>query len=101
MRWAFVVTALALLVVAVVGAEAQTQAFRYGVAAGEVTSTSATLWTKAASTGAVRLELGLGSRVVATRAARPLRGNDLTVQFRMTGLLPGRRYAYRFRQARQ
>ena len=98
MRWAFVVTALALLVVAVVGAEAQTQAFRYGVAAGEVTSTSATLWTKAASTANVRLELSLGSRVVATRAARPLRGNDLTVQFRMTGLLPGRRYAYRFRQ---
>ena len=98
MRRALVVTALAVLTVAVVGAEAQTLAFRYGVAAGEVTSTSATLWTKAASTGAVRLELSLGSRVVATRAARPLRANDLTVQFRMTGLVPGGRYTYRFRQ---
>ena len=98
MRRALVVTALAVLVVAVVSAEAQTLSFRFGVAAGEVTSTTATLWTKAASTANVRVELSLGSRIVATRAARPLRANDLTVQFRMTGLVPGRRYAYRFRQ---
>ena len=98
MRRALVATAVAVLAVAVVSAEAQTPAFRYGVAAGEVTSTSATLWTKTASAGTVRLELSLGSRVVATRAARPLRANDLTAQFRMTRLLPGRRYTYRFRQ---
>jgi len=98
MRRALVVTALAVLAVAVVSPQAQTPAFPYGVAAGDVTATTATLWTRAASTRALRLELSLGSRVVATRAARPLRANDLTVQFRMTGLVPGRRYAYRFRQ---
>ena len=98
MRRALVVIALALLVVGVIGAEAQPSAFRYGVAAGEVTSTSAILWTRAASTASVRLELSLGPRVVAIGAARPLAANDLTVQFRMAGLLPGRRYAYRFRQ---
>ncbi len=97
-RAALVVIALGLLVVGVIGGEAQTQAFRYGVAAGEMTPTSATLWTKAASTANVRLEVSLGTRVVVTRALRPLGVNDLTVQFRMTGLLPGRRYAYRFRQ---
>ena len=99
MRRALIVAALAVLAVAVVTADAATPAFRQGVAAGEVTSTSATLWTRASSAGRVRLELSLGSRVVATKAARPSRANDLTVQIRMTGLLPGRRYTYRFRQA--
>ncbi len=99
MRRAAIVAALAVLAVAVVSANAATPAFRYGIAAGEVTSTSATLWTKASSTGRVQLELSLGSRVVATRTARPSRASDLTVQIRMKGLLPGTRYTYRFRQA--
>ncbi len=98
MRRILILSAFALLALAVVSADAATHAFRYGVAAGEVSSTSATLWTRAPSMKVVRLELSLGSRAVATKAVRPSRANDLTVQIRMTGLLPGRRYTFRFRQ---
>ncbi len=98
MRRILVLSAVALLALAVVSADAASHAFRYGVAAGEVSSTSATLWTRASSSRSVRLELSLGSRVVATKTARPLPANDTTVQVRMTGLLPGRLYSYRFRQ---
>jgi len=98
MRRALIVAALAVLAVAVVSADAATPAFRYGVAAGEVTPNSATLWTKASSAGTVRTEVSLGSRVVAAGTARAVRGNDLTVQIRVAGLLPATHYTYRFRQ---
>jgi len=97
-RRVVIVAAAVILALAVVAADAATPAFRYGVAAGEVTSTSAVLWTRAPSGGKVRLELSLGSHVVATREARAIPAADLTAQVRLSGLLPARRYTYRFRQ---
>jgi alkaline phosphatase D len=100
MRRAAVATAFFVLAVAVVAADAAPLAFDHGVAAGEVTSTSAVLWTRAPSAGRVTVEVtAAGSaRVVARRNAFADPANDLTVQVRMTGLEPGKRYAYRFRQ---
>ena len=96
MRRALIVVALAALMLAVVQAEAATPTFRHGVAAGEVTSTSAILWTRAPATGNVRLVVRLGSEVVAARVLQAAAANDLTVQSRITGLRPGRRYTYLF-----
>lgn len=98
MRRAAVLAALVVLAVAVVAADASTPGFRYGVAAGEVTSTSALLWTRAAAVGAVRVEVRSGSGIVRTREVRATSANDLTVQARVTGLRPGTRYTYRFRR---
>jgi alkaline phosphatase D len=98
MRRAAVLAALVVLAVAVVAADGATPGFRYGVAAGEVTSTSAILWTRAPVVGNVQLELRLGRRVVVTKELRAGSASDLTVQTRVRGLRPGARYTYRFRQ---
>ena len=101
MRRALVVVALGLLAVAVVGAEAQVSSFRFGVAAGEVTSTSAILWTRAPADGNVRLVVRLGPEVVAAKVLQATSASDLTVQSRITGLRPGRRYTYLFTRGRR
>jgi alkaline phosphatase D len=77
-------------------------AFRFGVAAGEVRTTSAILWARAGAPGRVTLEL---SRDATFRSARRVsltarRSDDLTVQTLVRGLRPETRYAYRFRQGR-
>jgi len=97
MRRALVLAALALLGLAVVSADASTPGFRYGVAAGEITSTSAILWTRAPS--AVPLELELGGRASLPVNA-PARAADLTVRLELEGLRPSTRYSFRFRQGR-
>ena len=79
-----------------------TSPFAYGIAAGEVTATSALLWTRAPRAGKISLELtesikhvvGLG--VVASATAR--RENDLTVAIPVKGLRPNTAYLYRFRK---
>jgi phosphodiesterase/alkaline phosphatase D-like protein len=72
--------------------------FAYGVAAGEITPTSAVLWTRAPATGP--LSLSVRSPVEGERisggAARP--SNDATVSVRVPGLRPGTRYTYSFLQ---
>jgi phosphodiesterase/alkaline phosphatase D-like protein len=79
-----------------------TSPFAYGVAAGEVTSTSALLWTRAPRAGKVSLELAesvkhiVGLGVVASATAR--QANDLTVGVPVRGLQPNTSYLYRFRQ---
>jgi alkaline phosphatase D len=73
--------------------------FTYGVAAGEVTSTSALLWTRAPRAGKVGLELAASpARSVATPTARA--ANDLTVVVAVTSLRPAASYTYRFRQGK-
>jgi Phosphodiesterase/alkaline phosphatase D len=68
-------------------------AFSYGVAAAEITTTSAILWTRAPHTGTVVLELGkLRIRVPARKA------DDQTVRVDVKRLKPGTGYTYRFRQ---
>jgi alkaline phosphatase D len=98
MRRTVVLASLAVLAVAAVEADAATPGFRYGVAAGEVTATSAILWTRAPEAGSVRLEID-GEGTTPELRLRASRSNDLTVQARITGLQPATRYAYRFRQA--
>jgi len=75
--------------------------FRYGVAAGEVTATSALLWARAGRPGPVQLELArdVGFRrglVLLETEARLV--DDLTVRVEAAGLKPATAYAYRFRQ---
>ena len=71
--------------------------FAQGVAAGEITSRSALLWTRAPRPGRVEVVVrGAGRTIAASAAAFP--GRDLTVSIPVRGLAPGSRYAYRFRQ---
>ena len=75
--------------------------FQYGVAAGEIRVGSAMLWTRAPSAGRVRLVVSTAKTfrpVIAGGEVRALAENDLTVVMRVTRLLPGTRYWYRFVQ---
>lgn len=81
--------------------QAATGGFDDGVAAGEVSSTTAVLWTRAPSAGNVTLDgwasdgyTAAGFDATATAAA----ARDLTVSIPVRGLRPGTRYSYRFRQ---
>jgi phosphodiesterase/alkaline phosphatase D-like protein len=73
--------------------------FSLGVTAGEVTPTTAILWAHANRGGAYSLEVARNGRFVEAERfrVRATAGNDLTVQRRVKGLLPGTRYFYRFR----
>ena len=83
--------------------------FAYGVAAGEITSKSAVLWTRAPKPGPVTLWIGQGPPVMgdviqryvlSTPRATRVAGlsSDQTVSFRVVDLKPGTRYVYAFRQ---
>ena len=63
MRRLAVLVAAATLVLAVVSADAATPEFRDGVAAGEITSTSAVLWTRAPRPGAVLLTVSTATAI--------------------------------------
>ena len=96
--------ALALAAAFVRGSEPQSagvRGFSYGVAAGEITPSSAVVWTRAGRSGPVTLELSRDVRfrrhVVRTRL-RARAENDNTVQTRARGLRPATNYVYRFRQ---
>jgi len=103
MRRVVVLAASALLAFAVVSADAATPGFPYGVAAGEVTSTSAILWTRAPKVGPVRLGLVpdvSGARLIFVSGLRATRESDLTVQWRVHGLEPATSYRYVFEQGK-
>ena len=81
MRRLAVLVAAATLALAVVSADAATPDFRDGVAAGEITSTSAVLWTRASREGAVLLTVSTATSIPIGRfAAKATSRNDLTVQ---------------------
>jgi alkaline phosphatase D len=81
-----------------------TKGFSLGVASGDVTSGSAILWAKSnkAGTGLVQLQKGgkFGScdlkEAPKKLKAKAKKGNDLTLQVKVKGLKPGRRYRYRW-----
>lgn len=84
-------------------ARADGAGFDLGVAAGEVTSSSAILWTRAPSAGPVALELSRDARFrtgVVRRTAQATAAGDRTVRLPVRGLRPGTLYAYRFRAGR-
>ena len=89
---------VALPAVAAPAAGAQ-ERFEYGVAAGDVESTTAVLWAK--STGPARVRLVVARDRRFRRALReyfltPRRSDDYTLRRRVRGLRPGTRYWYRF-----
>lgn len=108
-KWTRIVGALTLALLALAGvlsalgsASAQTPstlqtpplALPNGVAAGDVTQTSAVLWTRAASAGSVtfayRSDLSSAAIVTSTLVVDPLQ----PVVVRLSGLTPGTRYVY-------
>jgi len=100
MRHVLVLAALVALGVAVVRAQAAERGFPYGVAAGEVTATSAILWTRTSAAGTVWLDLlpPGASTPIRTYTLRASRAGDSTVRRGVSGLEPGTLYDYRFRQ---
>jgi len=93
--------AAATLVLAVTSADAASPDFRYGIAAGEITSTSAVLWTRAPRPGAVLLTVSTSTAVPAGRfAAKATSGNDRTVQRVVRRLKAGTSYRYFFTQGK-
>ena len=101
MRRLAVLVAAATLVLAVASADAASPDFRHGIAAGEITSTSAVLWTRAPRPGAVVLTVSTATSVPVGRfAARATSGNDRTVQRVVRGLKAATSYRYFFAQGK-
>jgi len=73
--------------------------FAYGVAAGEMTPTSARLWARAPQAGPVTLVV-TGAGTTRRFALTASRAADLTVQRTVGSLRPGTTYRYRFAQGR-
>jgi phosphodiesterase/alkaline phosphatase D-like protein len=96
-------TAASLLAPAALPSDAAAaRGFRFGVAAGEVTSTSAMLWARPNRPGLVVLGVRrCGRRGGIKRRLRALRRRDRTVQTRVRRLRPGTRYCYRFNRRRR
>jgi phosphodiesterase/alkaline phosphatase D-like protein len=66
------------------------------VTVGEVTATSAVVWTRGAAEGDAAIEYGPASATTRARATLTVRaGNDLTGKLRLDELVPGTRYGYR------
>ena len=90
-------TACALAVVA--PTQAPAKGFDYGVNAGEITATTAILWTRAPERGPLRVQWGRDKRDLDHAASVvAYTGRDLTVRRHITRLRPNTRYYYRFRQ---
>ena len=88
-----------LAALALVPAAGATPGFRYGVAAGEMTSTSALLWARSNELGPVRVFLWPSPRKgmpFVQISLKPEDGHDRVVQRRIHGLKPGTRYTYLF-----
>jgi alkaline phosphatase D len=93
--------AVATLVAATVAAHAATPGFRYGVASGQITATSALLWTRAPASGRVRYAVFPATSPVSAakfRSTRAPKAGDQTVTVGVYGLRPGTRYRYVFEQ---
>jgi phosphodiesterase/alkaline phosphatase D-like protein len=91
--------ALAALLLVAASPALGARGFSYGVAAGEVTSSSAVLWGKANSGGRYTLQVSSRRRFrrpVIERLVRAKAGNDNTVQAKVGRLAPGTTYFYRF-----
>ena len=98
-----VVAAVSLAVGVSASAKQGRPGFPLGVAAGEVTQTSARLWARAPTAAPVMLEVlapnaGTRANPIRAYALRAEVARDLTVQRTITGLRPATRYRYRFHQ---
>lgn len=85
-------------------AGAAPKGFKFGVSSGDVSANSAILWARATKAGTALVQLqsggGFGACDIASAPkklkVKAVKGNDLTVQARVTGLKPGRTYKYRW-----
>jgi alkaline phosphatase D len=75
---------------------AEAAGFGLGVAAGDVSSTSALLWTRADASGRVTLRVARAGRVVQRYNALAEPANDNTITVRVRHLRPQTRYTYSF-----
>jgi phosphodiesterase/alkaline phosphatase D-like protein len=95
--------ALALLTASPASAGIQSFGFKYGVAAGEVKSTSAILWTRSNSPGPITLQVSTNRQfagpLAVDRTVTAKSEKDNTVQPFVDKLKDGTTYFYRFRQA--
>ena len=97
---AAVVTA-GVAVLSAIGFAATPSPFQQGVAAGEITTSEALLWTRAPRVGLLRVEVAANARFTGrliVKQADARSRDDRTVRVRVTGLRSGGRYWYRFRQ---
>jgi phosphodiesterase/alkaline phosphatase D-like protein len=88
-----------LLVPSAAAAAAAAPGFSYGVASGEITATSALLWTRSNQAGPVRLRVWsspLKGMPVVQIDLEAAPGHDFVVQRRVQGLLANHRYTYAF-----
>jgi alkaline phosphatase D len=76
--------------------------FAFGVAAGDMSTSSAILWTRPDQPGNITLELTRkGGRRVERELSAPSPVDDSTIAIRLRGLRPGSIYSYRFRSGRR
>ena len=96
---------LALLMLLLAASSAfAARGFSHGVTPGEVTASSAILWSKAKKSGRYTLTVARNKRLTRgrrTTSARARRSRDNTVQKRVRRLKPGRRYWFRFSRGRR
>jgi alkaline phosphatase D len=88
----------------VAAAPASARGFKYGVAAGDVSSSSAVLWTRSDKAGRLTLQVARDKRFrhgVKGYGLRSRKSHDNTVQRRATKLKAGKRYYYRFVQGKR
>jgi alkaline phosphatase D len=107
-RSTLLISALALCavptVIAPAAASAAPKGFRFGVSSGDVGRTSAILWARANKAGKALLQIEQGRRFDGCKLsqapkrlrAKATKSTNLTVQKKVTGLQPGRRYRYRW-----
>jgi alkaline phosphatase D len=95
----------ALLALAAASAAlAAPKGFKFGVSSGDVSSNSAILWARANKSGKALVQVRQGgsfggcnlSEAPKRFKVKAVKGNDFTVQKKVTGLQPGRRYKYRW-----
>ena len=92
----------AAVLVSLAGAPSAGAAFDAGVAAGEVTSTTAKVWTRADRAGTVTVRIGTRASRLRRAGRAPARAtHDDTVTIDLKRLKPDRRYFYRFVQGSQ
>ncbi|MFL5782921.1 MAG: alkaline phosphatase D family protein [Thermoleophilaceae bacterium] len=101
LRRALVVAVCALALTAASAVPASAAGFKYGVAAADVTSSSALLWTRSDKAGTIRLEITTSptssdKRKIGNLQAKP--ANDNTVSVVVKQLKPGTAYYYHFRK---
>ncbi|MGQ9572631.1 MAG: alkaline phosphatase D family protein [Dehalococcoidia bacterium] len=101
-KWAlclFVVACLAALIAGCGEEEAVKLTFTHGVASGDVTTTSAVLWTRVDQEGEVTAEVAFDeqfAQVTASETVLAKADDDFVVKVAISGLGPGQRYYYRF-----